>query len=395
MGPWRFSTYILPLDSLLSKPLKLSLRVTEQLAKSIDLTRTLQIFNITEPHAHLRGKKESHKGDINTETAAALAGGYTTVLGMPNTNPAVIDSQSLNEELEIAESQANCLYGAYLGATDTNYNKLYKASKQACALKVYMNQTHGRLKIESLDVLEKHFKYWKGSGPICVHAEDQTLAVAITLSHLYNQRLHVCHVSQASEIKLIKLAKQKGLKVTCEVTPHHLFLTENDAKHLGPFGDVRPELKTQKDQDALWKYLAYIDCIATDHAPHTREEKLSDNPPPGLPGLETALPLMIQAMFEGRLTQEKLIDMVSTKPAEIFGIHHPALTYTTIDTTHKFCVDVSELKTKCGWSPFTNHNLRGKVRQVHISGELVFNDGEVYPLNHGRSLVMRNYNGNI
>jgi carbamoyl-phosphate synthase/aspartate carbamoyltransferase/dihydroorotase len=200
--------------------------------------------------------------------------------------------------------------------------------------------------------------------------------MAIGLATAYGQHLHVAHVTQASEIALIKQAKERGLRVTCEVAPHHLLLSTADLDRLGPYGYMKPELKPQSDVDALWANFDVIDCIADDHAPHTREEKESPAPPPGVPGLDTTLPLMFNAVKEGRITLEELLPKVTTNPRRIFNIPDPRETYAVIDLDPTYVINPQTLYTKVGWSPFAGMTAAGHVRRVVVRGQTVYRDGE-------------------
>ncbi len=155
---------------------------------------------------------------------------------------------------------------------------------------MYLDQTFGTLKLDDMGQWMQHFQNWPAASPLCVHAEGASLATAILLAELYRRPVHLCHISLRSEILLIKAAKARGIPVTCEVTPHHLFLSQDDIPAIGAGrSEVRPRLATRADVQALWDNLDSIDCFATDHAPHTLAEKDSENPPPGFPGLESAL----------------------------------------------------------------------------------------------------------
>jgi carbamoyl-phosphate synthase/aspartate carbamoyltransferase/dihydroorotase len=158
-----------------------------------------------------------------------------------------------------------------------------------------------------------HFQKFPKSAPMVMHSESRTMAAAILFSAIYDHPIHIAHVSLKEEILLIKVAKEKGLKVTCVVCPHHLFLTKDrtgfeNLSGLPGRGEVRPRLATQEDVDSLWTNLDVVDCFATDHAPHTAAEKDGENPPPGFPGLETMLPLLLTAVTDGRLTINQLLE---------------------------------------------------------------------------------------
>ncbi len=258
---------------------------------------------LIDPHVHLREPGATHKEDFYSGTCAALAGGFTTVLDMPNTSPPTADLERLQDKSRLAAAKTVCDVGFFVSAVNDMPPEIVAAAgKHAIGMKIYVSETFGNLRIDTLDTLAAYFAAWRGPGPIAVHAEDMMLATCLALADLYDQHLHVVHVSLKSEIELIRRAKERGQRVTCEVSPHHLYLTQADAARLGPYGDMRPRLATESDRQALWDNIDIVDCIATDHAPHTKAEKESENPPPGVPGLETALPLMLLAVEQGRLT---------------------------------------------------------------------------------------------
>ena len=180
---------------------------------------------------------------------------------------------------------------------------------------------------------------------------------------------------------LIKAAKEKGIKVTCEVCPHHLFLSKDDIpaiSHGHPgLGEVRPRLATKEDVTALWENMDVIDCFATDHAPHTLEEKDSDNPPPGFPGLETALPLLLTAVSESRLTILDLIARMHTNPRKIFNLPEQPETWVEVDENAGYEIKAADQFTRCGWTPFEGWKVKGRVVKVMLRGREAFHDGKV------------------
>ncbi len=338
----------------------------------------LELPGLIDPHVHLREPGGTHKEDFDSGTSAALAGGFTTVLAMPNTLPPLTDSSSLEMARSAAASKARCDYGLFLGAGEGNTTSARPLASQTCGLKVYMDQTYGELCMQSLPALIEHFRRWPLSKPIACHAEGHSLAVVLALAHLYQRQVHICHVSQAVEIQLIRLAKERGTLVTCEVTPHHLFLSQEDATGLGQGrSEVRPRLATPADVAALWSALDVIDCIATDHAPHTLEEKDGPEPPPGFPGLETALPLMLTAVSEGRLDLDAVIQRLHVNPGRIYDIPHQADTSVTVDPDASWEVRGEDLYSRCGWTPFEGMKLKGRVTHVQLRGANVFGEGQV------------------
>ena len=338
----------------------------------------LRLPGLIDPHVHLREPGLTHKEDLYTGTCAALAGGFTTVLDMPNTKPPTSTAELLAEKAQRATAKAVCDVGFFVGAVaDAPPELVASAGPSACGLKIYVSETFGSLRIERLATLAAYFAAWRGPGPIAVHAEDAMLAACLALAELYDQRLHIVHVSLKSEIELIRRAKAHGLSVTCEVTPHHLYLTVDDLPRLGPYGQMKPPLATAADRQALWDNLDIIDCIATDHAPHTTAEKEGDDPPPGVPGLETALPLMLLAVAEGRLTLEDLIARMHTNPARIYNLPTSSDTYIEVDADARYDFPARGWRTRAGWSPFAGMPARGRVLRVVLRGREVYRDGRV------------------
>ncbi len=338
----------------------------------------IRLPGLIDPHVHLRDPGATHKEDFDSGTQAALAGGYTTILAMPNTQPPLVDEDSLELAEQAGWEKARCDYGLFLGAGADNAGRTARLAGRVCGLKLYLDQTYGPLQIDDLSQLEAHVTSWPRSKPLAAHAEGRSLAALLFLAGLHNRSVHVCHVSRRDEILLIRRAKEQGYLVTCEVTPHHLLLSENDLPGLGPGrGEVRPRLAGRRDCEALWENMDVIDCIATDHAPHTLAEKDGVQPPPGFPGLETALGIMLTAVHEGRLTLEDVIERMHTRPARIFGLQPAPDTQVLVDPKLRWTVHGAELFSRCGWTPFEGMQLRGRVCEVRLRGSLVYREGEV------------------
>jgi carbamoyl-phosphate synthase/aspartate carbamoyltransferase/dihydroorotase len=337
----------------------------------------LQLPGLIDVHVHLREPGGEHKENITSGSAAALAGGVVMMLDMPNTAPPIIDAEALALKRRLGGQKALCDVGFYVGATEANAAEAAGVAGQAVGLKIYLDQTYGPLRMSSLAALLCHFRTWPSRRPIAVHAEGLSAAVAIGLARAFGRRLHLCHVSRADEIALIRAAKESGAELTCEVAPHHLFLTDADARRLGPYGSMKPSLATAADQAALWANLDVVDCIATDHAPHTRAEKDGPTPPPGVPGLETMLPLLLTAVAEGRLELEKLIQLTHAAPLRIFGLAEAADTWVEVDRDARYRVGDELLHTQCGWTPFAGMTVKGRVHRVVLRGRTAFEDGEI------------------
>lgn len=377
------------------------------------MPRLIRLPGLIDPHVHLREPGATQKEDFETGTKAAIAGGYTLVLDMPNNPEPTITPEALEKKIKLAQgvipsdsegssaedssqivqndkstSRIYCDVGFHFGASSKSIQYFNEVSPKVFGLKVYMNQTTGDLLMEDDQALEAVFSSWPKGKPILVHAEGDTLQKAIVLAKKFGSRLHVCHVSLRKEIELIKKAKVNGLNLSCEVSCHHLFLTEEDAKRLGPYGLMKPPLSGKEDQEALWQALVNgtIDIIASDHAPHTKEEKSGEKPAYGVPGLETSLPLLLTAVNDGRLTMERLIELTSTNPRKIFGVPDQPETFVEVDMDESYMIDDKALQTKCGWTPFVGMKVTGKVKKVVLRGKLVY-DGENIFGPHGRLMV--------
>jgi len=316
-----------------------------------------------------------------------LAGGFTLVLAMPNTQPPITNAATLDLALAAARSKAHCDYAQLLGAGPDNadWGRHTGLLLQAAGLKMYLDQTYGPLRLDDMTLWQEHFKHWPKDRPIVAHAESRTMAAVILMAAIYNRPVHIAHVSLKEEILLIKAAKERGIKVTCEVTPHHLFLPSPPSplpisgegrRGEGRF-EVRPRLATQADVDALWQNLDVVDCFATDHAPHTLAEKDGENPPPGFPGLETALPLLLTAVDAGRMTLDTLVQKMVTNSRKIFSLPEQPKTWVEVDENDRYEIHASEMHSRCGWTPFEGWQVRGRVRRVVLHGKEAFKDGKV------------------
>jgi dihydroorotase-like cyclic amidohydrolase len=351
---------------------------------------TRRLPGLTDVHVHLREPGGEHKETFETGTAAAVAGGVTTVLAMPNTDPPLTDETNFNLAVERAQAGARCDWGIFLGGTEVNAGRLSMALQaRAAGLKLYVNDTFGQLRIEALPAMLRHFATWHGPGPIVCHAEGLMVPAVIALAEASGQRLHLAHISRAAEIAVIRSAKARGVAVTCEVTPHHLWLTEDDLPRLGPFGDMRPRLATVADRAALWEGIddGTVDCVASDHAPHTRAEKNSDQPPPGVPGLETTLLLLLTAVRERRLTIERLIELTDTAPRQIFNLPAQPETWVSVDLDAPRMLAEEGWRTKADWSPFAGLTVRGRVLQTVLRGQVLFDGHNVLATpGHGRNV---------
>lgn len=341
-----------------------------------DRDKIIILPGLVDVHVHLREPGATRKEDFATGTKAAIAGGYTQILDMPNNVPPTVTPAALLEKKKLARGRIWCDVGFNFGATATSSIYFNQITPKAFGLKVYMNQTTGPLLVDKNKDREIIFKSWKSQLPIMVHAEGETVNVAIKLAKKYKRNLHVCHIV-FDQIRTIEKAKQNGIKITCEVCPHHLFLNKNDIKRLGPLGVMKPPLLSRSDQQRLWENLNKIDMIASDHAPHTSKEKYDQKSPKfGVPGLETTLPLMLSAVSSGKLSLKRLIEMTHTNPRKIFKLSKQPRTFVVIDISKTYKISSKNLFTKCGWTPFEGIDGRGEIKKVVVRGKTVFEDGQ-------------------
>jgi dihydroorotase len=393
------------------KIIKIGKRLDSNSDEIINLSGKIVLPGIVDPHVHLREPGATHKEDFYTGTCAALAGGVTTILDMPNNNPSIDSVKLLEEKIKIASQKAVCDFGLHFGASTANFSETQNPLVHS--LKIFMGSSTGTLLVKEFSQLHEHFATFDKEKPIVVHAEDEeainffsgkfpdndvsshnkirdpvceiiAVGKALALAEKYARMLHICHVSTETAIKMIGHAKNKGTRVTCEVTPHHLFLSEGSVEKLKNFGKMNPGLRSEQDRTALWQNLDLIDCIASDHAPHTRGEKEQEylKAPSGVPGLETMLLLMLDAVNRKMLTIEKLAELTAANPAKIFGLSGKgrieegfAADFTIVDLGKEQKISNEKLKTKCGWTPFEGRKIKGSVEKVILAGQEVY-DGE-------------------
>ncbi len=361
--------------------------------------KNLTLFpGLIDPHVHFRTPGMEHKEDWRTAAQAALRGGYTTVFDMPNTLPPTITDTLLKEKIALIDSQLQEIgiplrYKLYFGADKKHFSEIHKIKHDVVGIKVFMGCSTGNLVIDDDESLHAVFAIAATQNLlVAVHAEDEkrihtqkeryknaknyhdhslirdvevaTLAVekAIALSRIYQTRLYILHVSTAEEIALIAQAKKEGLSVYAETTPHHLFLNDSLYPELKGKAVVNPPLRSKTHHQALLNAInnGVIDTIGSDHAPHTENEKAKPygECPSGMPGIETTLPLLLNAYHQGLISLERIISLTSTRPREIFNLEKND-DIVLVDLEKAMEVVNSNLKTKCGWSSYAGRILRG------------------------------------
>lgn len=334
---------------------------------------------LIDPHVHLRDPWQMQKEDFYTGTSAALAGGYTTILDMPNNEEHIVSEELLDKKIASARSKIVCDVGFHFGSLGGNEDEFKGAAPKSRGLKLFITLTTNmsdKRALSDINELEAIANAWPADKPLLFHAEDETVKLGIETVRRTNHKAHFCHISSRQELEPILEAKSQGLPISCGVCPHHLFLTDKDVEKLGPYGLMKPSLKSKQDQDFLWQNMENIDVIESDHAPHTKAEKDGDNPPMGVPGLETTLPLMLTAEAEGRITRAQLLERLHANPARIFGLKTDESTRIEV-SMEEYEIRNEDLLTKCGWSPYAGRRVTGKVKRVVLRGETVFENGKV------------------
>ncbi|MDX2241682.1 MAG: dihydroorotase [Leptolyngbyaceae cyanobacterium bins.302] len=391
--------------------------------REIDANGLILLPGVIDPQVHFREPGLEYKEDLFTASCACARGGVTSFLEMPNTRPLTTTQAALDDKLQRAAQKCVVNYGFFIGATAEVLPDLLEA-KPACGIKIFMGSMHGALLVDQDAVLEKIFA--TGDRLIAVHAENQAriaqrrqqfagitdpaihsqiqdnqaaleaTELALRLSKKYQRRLHILHMSTAEEAELMR--RDKPTWVTCEVTPQHLLMNTNAYATIGTLAQMNPPLRSPHDNEVLWQALldGVIDFIATDHAPHTLEEKAKayPNSPSGMPGVETSLALMLTQAAQGRCTVAQVANWMSTAVAKAYRIPNKGaiapgydadLVLVDLETYRP--VRREDLLTKCGWSPFEGWNLTGWAVTTIVGGQVVYEHGKLNTQVRGQALT--------
>jgi dihydroorotase (multifunctional complex type) len=390
--------------------------------QKLDLHNLLVLPGLIDEHVHLRDEGKAYKEDFTSGTAAAAAGGFTTVLDMPNNDPVTMSVQTLQNRLRVAQRKILVNVGFY-----SEFPKKLPAiaeivAEGAVGFKLFMGCQIGGLNIDDDQSLQDGFKeVAKSNVPLAVHAEDKATLTAneeklkqakktgtadflrahtesvelkaiqrlLKLSEQTDVRLHFCHVSTQEGLNAIAEAKKGGRPVTSEVTPNHLLLSSDDMKRYGQMVIMAPPLRSKTHIDAIWKGIedGSVDALGSDHAPHAQSEKSASNiwdVKVGVPGLETTLPLMLTVVKKNRLTINQVVQLLAEKPAEIYGLNDLGrlekgknADLTILDFNRQFKIDASKFKSKAKFSPYDGWDVQGKVVKTIVNGQVVFDEGEI------------------
>lgn len=367
---------------------------------------------LIDDQVHFREPGLTHKEDLHCATRACAKGGVTSFLEMPNTKPTTTTLQALDEKLAIAAQKCHVNYGFYIGATPDNLDVLRSATRTP-GIKIFIGSSTGDLLVDQQAALERIFA--ETTLPICAHCEDEATVKAnaarlnggrevsdhslirdhkaaliatqrsVDLAERHRHRFHVLHVSTAEEVEFLRSTSDL---ITAEACPHHLFFNVDDYARLGTLIQMNPSIKTSADNEAVWRGLldGTLEVVATDHAPHTLEEKRQPYPksPSGLPAVENYLALLLNEVNRGRCTLSQVASWTSAAPARIWNIRGKGQIREGYDAD-LVLVDLNKTQTilnenqltKCGWSPWHGETLTGWPVRTWVMGQTVFADGHV------------------
>jgi len=403
----------------------------------IDAEGKYLIPGVIDDQVHFREPGLTHKATIETESKAAVAGGITSFIEMPNTVPQATTQELLEQKFTIASQSSYANYSFMFGGTNDNLEELLKTNpKNVAGIKIFLGSSTGNMLVDNEAVLEKIFSSTKML--IAVHCEDEATiknnlntylkeygedipielhpkirseeacylssSKAIQLAKKTGARLHVFHLSTAKETALFsnKIPIEKK-QITAEVCIHHLWFDETDYESKGTLIKWNPAIKTAKDKEGLWEALLNdkIDVIASDHAPHTKEEKqqVYTKAPSGGPLVQHALPAMLQAFRQGKISIEKIVEKMCHNPAKIFKIEKRGFIkkgyyadLVLVDTASPWTVTKENILYKCGWSPFEGTTFYSKITHTFVNGHLVYNNGIFHNILKGKRLLFNNTN---
>ena len=400
--------------------------------KQIDASGLLLIPGVIDDQVHFREPGLTHKGDIFSETRAAAAGGITSFMDMPNTVPQTVTIDALNDKYILGSEKSLINYSFYIGATNDNLEEILKADpSKVCGIKLFMGSSTGNMLVDNENALRELFK--KAVIPITAHCEDEptikknidifrqkygedvpvsmhslirsreacfkSSSRAISLASEYNTRLHILHLSTADEMKLFtSVLPLEQKRITSEVCVHHLWFDDSDYNDLDSKIKWNPAIKTKFDRDALINGVInnLIDVVATDHAPHTIEEKSNTyfKCPSGGPLVQHSLVAMLELWHRKIFSLEKIVEKMCHNPAILFNIKGRGFIRESykadlclIDPDNPWSVSKENILYKCGWSPFEGTTFRSKVALTIVNGTIVYNNGTINDNYRGQRLL--------
>lgn len=360
-------------------------------------------------HVHFRTPGAAYKEDFESGSRAAAAGGVTTVLDMPNTNPPTVSLEALREKREMIRGKSYVNYGFFFGVTRENFEEMGKV-QNVPGYKIYMGSSTGGLLLDEASLWEKAFRIAGAKNlPVVVHAENEesikagkrdcecaviATRAAVEMRKNIGNRLHIAHMSCAKELSILRENADNNL--TCEVCPHHLYFSELDLKDA--YLKMNPPLRPEENLRLLWEGVrdGAVNIIATDHAPHSLEEKMQEisMAPAGVPGVEFVLPLLLNEVNQNMLTFPRLVQLMCEGPARIFGIKGKGslaigadADLVLVDMELERTVDRRMVLSKCGWSPYESYKLKGWPVMTVVGGSIVCENREVLGEKLGKECV--------
>ena len=396
--------------------------VYETGAEVLDIKNNYLLPGVIDDQVHFREPGLTHKGNIHTESRAAVAGGTTSFMEMPNTVPNALTQELLQDKYDIAEKTSFANYSFFMGASNDNLEEVLKTNpKNVCGVKIFMGSSTGNMLVDKKAVLENIFENCKML--IATHCEDEdtvranmaaykekygedvpikchpeirseeacylSSSFAVELAKKHNTRLHILHISTAKELELFDNTKPlKEKRITAEACTHHLWFSDEDYEEKGAFIKWNPAVKKASDREAIFQAVLdnKIDVLATDHAPHTVEEKLNTyfKSASGGPMVQHALVAMLEHFHNGKISLERVVEKMSHAVAECFNIEDRGYIkagqfadLVVVDLDNPWTVEKENLLYKCGWSPMEGQTFKSKVMQTFVNGHLVYNMGEI------------------
>ena len=362
----------------------------------IDANYNYVIAGIIDPHVHMRDPGLTQKEDFNSGSKAAARGGVTSFLDMPNTIPNTITKENLLAKKNLMIGKSYVDYGFHFGGSKAdNSDDIKNIINDAASTKIFFNASTGNMLVEDNKILEKLFE---SSKIVTVHAEDRMVDKAIEIAKKTKTPLYLCHISLESEIDSLKRAKDSGMIIYGEATPHHLFLNTEDVnknERNKMLLRMKPELREKSDNKALLNAIldSTIDTIGTDHAPHLISEKL-EKLTFGVPSVEHSLELMLNKINDGTIDLKLLTKIMSENASKIFGIKNKGILkenydadLVIIDMKDNFKIEEKDIITKAGWSPYIDFNRGGKVLTTIVRGNIVYNNGIFTDMFIGKEII--------
>jgi len=397
----------------------------------IDATGLLLIPGAIDDQVHFREPGLTHKGEIATESKAAAAGGVTTYMEMPNTNPQAVTQEELQKKFDRAAEVSAVNYSFYMGATNDNLDEVLKTDPtKVCGIKVFMGSSTGNMLVDDDATLSEIFK--NAPTLVATHCEDEATikanteiarqrygenvpisrhchirsdeacykssSKAVELASKFDTRLHILHLSSAKEMSLFSPGKVSDKKITAEVCVHHLWFDERDYIDYGTRIKWNPSVKCEKDKVALWEALLAdkIDVIATDHAPHTLEEKNNSyfKAPSGGPLVQHSLVAMLELSRKGFISVEKVIEKMCHAPADLFRVNKRGYIregyfadLVLVDPNKSWIVAPENILYKCGWAPFERTEFSNQVVSTFVNGLKVYDNNRIIHPNYGQAVT--------